>query len=133
GLKAANDRWGHAAGDALLRRVGEVLGKVVEKPACAARIGGDEFAVLMPGVDAQGGARVMEEIVRLVELNNQFYPGVLLSLSMGAATSMPGERLEEVVRRADVAMYEAKRDFYAEHPDDRHLAPASPSASLPAA
>ena len=42
-----------------------------------------------------------------------------LSLSMGAATSAPGERLEETVRRADLAMYEAKRDFYTTVANDR--------------
>jgi diguanylate cyclase (GGDEF)-like protein len=118
GLKAANDQWGHAVGDALLRRVGEVLSKAVDKPSCAARIGGDEFAMLLPGVDAHGGAILMEEIRRLTDLNNQFYPGMILSLSMGAATSAFGERLEEVVRRADGAMYEAKRDFYSDLTDN---------------
>lgn len=113
GLKAANDQWGHPIGDALLRRVGEVLGQVVEKPSCAARIGGDEFAVLLPGVDANGGKQVIEEIHRLARLNNQFYAGIPLSLSMGAATGALDERLEDVLRRADLAMYEAKREFYA--------------------
>lgn len=125
GLKAANDQWGHAVGDALLRRVGEVLSKAVDKPSCAARIGGDEFALLLPGVDAHGGEAVMEEIRRLTELNNQFYPGMTLSLSMGAATSAFGERMEEVVRRADIAMYESKRDFYSDVTDnDRRSAAA---------
>lgn len=117
GLKSANDQWGHAVGDALLRRAGEVLMTVVDKPCCAARIGGDEFALLLPGVDAAGGAAVMDEIRRLIEINNQFYPGLTLSLSMGAATVAFGERIEDVVRRADGAMYEAKRDFYALAPD----------------
>ena len=124
GLKAANDQWGHAVGDALLRRVGEVLAKAVDKPSCAARIGGDEFALLLPGVDAHGGETLMEEIRRLTDLNNQFYPGMMLSLSMGAATSAFGERLEEVVRRADVAMYEAKRDFYSDLGDDNRRSAA---------
>lgn len=118
GLKSANDRWGHAVGDALLRRVGEVLGKAVDKPSCAARIGGGEFALLLPGVDADGGKSVTEEIRRLVDVNNQFYPGMLLSLSMGAATGGAGERLEEVVRRADLVMYVAKRNFYADLPSN---------------
>jgi diguanylate cyclase (GGDEF)-like protein len=130
GLKAANDQWGHAVGDALLRRVGEVLGKAVDKPCCAARIGGDEFALLLPGVDAHGGETLMEEIRRLTDLNNQFYPGMTLSLSMGAATSAFGERLEEVVRRADGAMYEAKRDFYSDlGDDDRRSAAIGPRAA----
>lgn len=119
GLKAINDQWGHAVGDALLRRAGEVLDEVVEKPCCAARIGGDEFALLLPGFDAQDGALVMNEINRLIELNNQFYSSVSLSLSMGAATSAFGERMEDVIRRADAAMYEAKRDFYSAPTQDR--------------
>jgi diguanylate cyclase (GGDEF)-like protein len=119
GLKAANDLWGHEVGDALLRRIGEVLGKAIDKPSSAARIGGDEFALLLPGVDAHGGELMMEEVRRLVDLNNQFYPGMLLSLSMGAATSAAGERLEDVVRRADFAMYEAKREFYSNLANDR--------------
>lgn len=119
GLKVANDQWGHAEGDALLRRAGEVLAKAVDKPSYAARIGGDEFVLLLPGVDAHGGELVMEEVRRLADLNNQFYPGMLLSFAMGAATSNPGERLEEVVRRADAAMYKAKREFYADLAHDR--------------
>ena len=111
-LKATNDLLGHAAGDALLRRVGEVLSEAVDNPCHAARIGGDEFAVLLPGYDARGGDAVMEIIHKLVELNNQFYSARPLALSMGAATSLPGERLEQTANRADALMYQAKRAFY---------------------
>jgi len=114
GLKSANDQWGHAVGDGLLRRAGEVLAEAVDKPSCAARIGGDEFALILPGVEAEGGKLIIDEIDRLVEVNNQFYPGIPLSLSMGAATSFVGERLEDVARRADLVMYTAKRDYYSE-------------------
>jgi len=120
GLKSANDQWGHAVGDALLRRAGEVLGKAVDRPSCAARIGGDEFVLLLPGVDAHGGEMAMEEVRRLVELNNQFYPGMPLSLSMGMATGEFGERLEEVARRADLAMYEEKRNYYSDFSSGRY-------------
>ncbi|MCJ8142663.1 sensor domain-containing diguanylate cyclase [Ancylobacter sp. A5.8] len=108
-LKQVNDQLGHAAGDALLRRTGEVLAKAVDKPNCAARIGGDEFALLLPGVDAEGGLAVMENIEKLIALNNQFYSASTLSVSAGMATSVPGERLEMVVKRADFEMYRDKR------------------------
>ena len=114
GLKTANDVWGHAVGDALLRRVGEVLNKAVDKPSHAARIGGDEFTLLLPTVDERGAEAVIENLNRLVALNNQFYPGVTLSLSMGAATSRAGESLEEVIKRADLRMLRAKRAHYEE-------------------
>ena len=113
GLKATNDQLGHAAGDALLRRAGEVLNEVFGRPLVAARIGGDEFAMLLPGVDQRDGAALMESLEKLIEINNQFYPGKTLSLSMGAATSEPGERLEDVVKRADLLMFDAKRAHYA--------------------
>ncbi len=112
GLKAANDQLGHAAGDALLRRAGEVLSKAIDKPSCAARIGGDEFALLMPGTEERDAKLVLESIENLLEVNNQFYTGLPLSFSMGLATSEPGERLESVVKRADLRMYEAKRAYY---------------------
>jgi diguanylate cyclase (GGDEF)-like protein len=112
GLKAANDQLGHAAGDALLRRAGEVLGKAVEKPFHAARIGGDEFMVLLPGTDERGGETVMDSIRQLLEVNNQFYSGTPLSFAMGAATAFDGERLEPMLQRADAAMYEEKRAHY---------------------
>jgi diguanylate cyclase (GGDEF)-like protein len=113
GLKDANDQWGHDAGDALLRRAGEVLNDLIDKPHYAARIGGDEFAVLLPSTDQREGEAVVESIQRLIEVNNTFYPGVRLSMSIGMATSMPGERLEAVARRADHKMFESKREYYA--------------------
>jgi diguanylate cyclase (GGDEF)-like protein len=112
GLKRINDQLGHAAGDALLRRAGEVLAKALETPFHAARIGGDEFAMLLPGTDERGGAAMIDTIRQLVDLNNQFYPGSTLSFSMGAATCQRGERLEAVVQRADLLMYDEKRAHY---------------------
>jgi diguanylate cyclase (GGDEF)-like protein len=118
-LKTVNDQYGHAVGDELLRRAGEVLNKLIEKPSHAARIGGDEFAILMPGRNERDGEETIEQITNLVALNNQFYSGFALSLAMGAATSEPGERLEALVRRADAAMYVAKRAHYEDSRRDR--------------
>jgi diguanylate cyclase (GGDEF)-like protein len=111
-LKETNDRHGHSMGDAMLRRAGEVLAKALDKPHQAARIGGDEFAVLMPATDAQGGLAVLENIRRLIELNNQFYGGPPLSFSMGLATCGEDERLDAALKRADMDMYEDKRRHY---------------------
>ena len=119
GLKIANDDLGHAAGDALLRRAGEVLNSLVDKPAHAMRIGGDEFAVILPGKHEHEAEEMMQAIRDLVDVNNQFYADLTLSFSMGYATSQPGERLEAVVKRADLDMLEAKRRYYSEVDHDR--------------
>lgn len=111
-LKHINDLLGHAAGDQLLRRAGEVLLKSVEKPCHAARIGGDEFAILLPNCDADQAQAVIETIEKLIELNNQFYTVTPLSMSVGVATGRAGESLESVAKRADEAMYNAKRLYY---------------------
>ncbi|WP_244553233.1 sensor domain-containing diguanylate cyclase [Bradyrhizobium erythrophlei] len=108
-LRAINDKLGQVAGDALLRRAGEVFESLVEKPASIARIGGDEFAVLLPGTDAAGGEAVLHTLAELIELNNQYYPDVELSISVGLATSQPGERLEQVAKRADQNMLQVKQ------------------------
>lgn len=112
GLKRINDDQGHAAGDALLRRAGEVLSKSVDAPGCAARIGGDEFVVLMPATDEHGAHALMKRITTVLELNNQFYPGNELTLAMGLATCQPGSSLDMAIQAADHAMYRAKEDHY---------------------
>ena len=119
GLKAVNDDHGHVAGDALLRRAGEVLSKAVGGSGCAARIGGDEFAVLLSGADERAAQAVMEHVTSLQELNNQFYPGQLLSLAMGVAVAWDGAAVGAAVHQADIAMYEAKARYYESHGTDR--------------
>ncbi|MFN7009017.1 MAG: diguanylate cyclase domain-containing protein [Allorhizobium sp.] len=116
GLKEANDQLGHDAGDALLRRFGEVLNSVVKPPHHAMRIGGDEFAVLMPGADRQAAQAMIDTINEILKINNQFYSDALLSVSIGWATSEPGESMEALMKRADDLMYENKRLHYASRP-----------------
>jgi diguanylate cyclase (GGDEF)-like protein len=112
-LKHTNDTHGHAAGDGLLRRMGEVLSKATDRPAHAARIGGDEFMILMPGIDEAGALIVIENIQRIIDLNNQFYGEPKLSVSMGTATIHHPARIEDGVREADLKMYEDKRLHHA--------------------
>lgn len=119
GLKTVNDEHGHAAGDAMLRRVGEVLAKAVDAPAYAARIGGDEFMVLLPATDERGAQAMQERILSLLELNNQFYPGHTIQVSMGSACAQEGAFMEAVVHRADQEMYAQKSRFYQAREQDR--------------
>ena len=109
GLKEVNDAFGHAAGDNLLRRVGEVLGKAARKPHLACRIGGDEFVILMPGAQAAEAEAMVANLGELLHLNNQFYSSRALSFSIGRATLRAGETIEDTMRRADQRMYEEKK------------------------
>ena len=121
GLKRVNDEQGHAAGDAMLRRAGEVFAKAVDAPACAARIGGDEFVVLMPATDERGAQAVRERVMSVLEMNNQFYPGHPLSFAIGAATGPAGGSLDLAAQAADHAMYEAKAAHYRDQGVNRRV------------
>lgn len=119
GLKLVNDEQGHAAGDAMLRRVGEVLTKAVDDTCCAARVGGDEFTILLPGIDERGAMALTERIASLVELNNQFYSGEPLSMAVGVASCSSGDQVEATLNRADHAMYAEKTRYYEFNETDR--------------
>lgn len=119
GLKRINDEFGHAAGDAMLRRMGEVLSKAVDAPACAARTGGDEFAVLLPGADERAAQAGLERIQSILTLNNQFYPGQTLSVSIGVATCASADRVDAALHDADKAMYVEKTRYYSEQERNR--------------
>ncbi len=88
------------------------MNKAVSKPCTAARIGGDEFAILLPATDERQTLTVLETIQNVLNLNNQFHSSAPITMSLGAATGAPGERLEEIAKRADAAMYKAKREYY---------------------
>lgn len=118
-LKTTNDKIGHQAGDGLIRRAAEVLKANTDGNHLAARIGGDEFIVILPGVDEQGAAEIMSRLQGLVELNNKYYREPELSISLGVATSQPGLSLEKVISLADEAMYDSKAEHHRRRNTDR--------------
>ena len=124
GLKLVNDNQGHAAGDAMLRRAGEVLAKAAgdQTGLCLARIGGDEFVALMPGCDERMAQNLCERIESVLELNNQFYPGQKLSLAIGLAVCENAAGVEAGIHAADQAMFLAKKRYYEESQLERRHA-----------
>jgi len=110
GLKQINDHEGHAAGDQVLRCAYETLQGAVRAEDAVSRIGGDEFAVLLPETDEQAAARVLARVREQVRKHNALpAPHRAISLAMGAATVAPTESLSDALRLADGRMYEDKR------------------------
>ncbi|PKO12868.1 MAG: hypothetical protein CVU39_22280 [Chloroflexi bacterium HGW-Chloroflexi-10] len=108
GLKSINDRFGHAAGDHLLARAAEVLRHTFRTEDVVARWGGDEFSILLPTVDAKGGLAAIQRVREHLEVINQEEAELPVSLSIGVATASYGEKLSEVLKRADELMYKDK-------------------------
>lgn len=110
-FKQVNDRHGHAAGDATLRCFAAHLAAGLARDDAVARIGGEEFALLLPATD---GARAVERIERtratLTSLRVADHPMVAVAASFGIAERHPGETLEQVLERADHALYRSKRE-----------------------
>ncbi|OHE61252.1 MAG: hypothetical protein A2Z47_05660 [Thermodesulfovibrio sp. RBG_19FT_COMBO_42_12] len=108
GLKAVNDSQGHEAGDELLRRTAQVLLISVRVEDMVARIGGDEFAVLLTGTDVSAAEKAVERVIKNLKAHNIKYNGPPLSLSLGVATGEKGNLLAKVLKEADKNMYQDK-------------------------
>jgi diguanylate cyclase (GGDEF)-like protein len=112
-FKSINDSGGHAAGDAVLQRVATELRRITRAGDAAVRLGGEEFILVLRDAESSGAARVAGDLRRA--LRNVPIPAACsgiehVTASIGIA-SYPeqGSRLEDLIRAADIAMYQAKR------------------------
>lgn len=110
-FKTINDQYGHAAGDEVLRKLSKVLHDNARSMDVVGRVGGEEFAVLCPGLKLDSGfsigermRKVCEEMVVLIDTNT-----ISVSVSVGVTEVHPNDNdIEGILRRADVALYLAK-------------------------
>ena len=109
-FKRINDDYGHAAGDTALIALAARLRTQGRNGELIGRIGGEEFAMLLPGVDHAHALARAEQLRLAVRATH--YPGGHLSASIGVATCAPGccDSIEDLLARADHAMRQAKRD-----------------------
>ncbi len=111
-FKGINDERGHAAGDAVLSRLGELLVSVVRKPDRAFRIGGDELALLLPHADADGARVVARRLLAASLAPKQLGDELADGLSFSAGiSSVPAQAMtrSDLYAQADAALYAAKR------------------------
>jgi len=121
GLKPVNDNYGHEAGDLFLIEIAECLKAVSRKTDVVARMGGDEFSVLMPDSDQNGGEYLIERIReycegRVIKISD--HDSVPLSMSLGIA-STDNCSADLIIKTADDAMYADKEKYYQTHKKQR--------------
>ena len=110
GFKLINDTVGHAAGDELLKGIGDVLRERVRRSDIVARVGGDEFAILLPQASRHQAARVANAVGQAIRDRVSITEGAELhtTASLGVAAIKPDDSPGRVLLRADEAMYAAK-------------------------
>jgi len=106
-FKQINDREGHAMGDTILRCVARIMRENSQPEHVLARIGGEEFVVLLPAADETAAWHHAERIRKAIERCNQHQ--VKTTISAGVAGALPEDALDATLTRADAAMLEAKR------------------------
>ena len=107
GLKKVNDNYGHKRGDKYIVNAADILSKNSRKEDIIARIGGDEFAVILPATNHEAGKCFCERIMRSIDdFNEQNKPVVDLSISLGLAVMEDkNQSLKEIFNKADQRMY----------------------------
>ncbi len=111
-LKSVNDQFGHLSGDAALLHIARVLDREVRASDLVARIGGDEFGLVLDHVDEAAALAKAEILAAAVGAAPVVFgdTSVSIRLSIGVASARVGDTTETLLRRADEAMYAVKRD-----------------------
>jgi diguanylate cyclase (GGDEF)-like protein/PAS domain S-box-containing protein len=110
GLKLVNDTLGHKVGDDLLISAAKIISECFRQVDVVARIGGDEFCIILPGVDHKAALAKKNRISKSLSEYNSGNPSIPLNMSVGVAAlqGIPGETIYDIYQRADENMYEYK-------------------------
>ncbi len=109
GLKLVNDTLGHAEGDRYLQNGAELLKETLRSSDILARVGGDEFALILPRTDREAAEKLVARLKARIDQFKNKQQGLPISISIGFAVSPAGESsLEEAHKKADNAMYKDK-------------------------
>ena len=106
-FKRINDDWGHEMGDRVLARIGELLARHARDIDVAARIGGEEFVVLLPGCNGADAESFAERVRDVAAGESAGLPNV--GLSAGILAAVTPSTIEAMLQGADFALYDAKR------------------------
>ncbi|MBX4189264.1 GGDEF domain-containing protein [Candidatus Parcubacteria bacterium] len=109
-FKSVNDTYGHPSGDEVLKAVAETIKTSVREGDTAARWGGEEIAVTLVGATERDAFNKAEDIRKQIEgIRFGKIPGLAMTVSIGVASAEAGKTFEEILHRADEALYKAKQ------------------------
>jgi diguanylate cyclase (GGDEF)-like protein len=110
-FKRINDSYGHLVGDFVLKKVVEIIRRLLREGDKIYRIGGDEFIVLLNRVDLQTTEKIIDRIISTVNKTKMKYKDDLIevTVSIGVTMHRKGDTIESIIKRADEAVYEAKK------------------------
>ena len=111
-FKSVNDRFGHLAGDEVLKKFPDIVGTIMRSSDKLGRYGGEEFMLILPGASEAAALAIVNRLCMAVAAGE--WRGISqelsITLSGGVSTCRPGDTVEAIIHRADSALYQAKTD-----------------------
>lgn len=109
-FKKVNDTYGHDVGDEVIKSIGQLLNDNIRDSDLAARWGGEEFLIFLPQTDIKKACCIAEKLLKSVARQRISNKKLTITLSSGCAEAQNNETFEQVVKRADIKLYQAKED-----------------------